>query len=72
MFEEYPPLLSVTQCCELLDVEKHSIYTLISSQKLDAVRIGEKVWRIPKESLIFYVLNESGICVDKEEIYDYI
>ena len=72
MFEEYPPLLSVAQCCDILSVEKHSIYKLIATQKLDGIRVGEKVWRIPKESLIYYVLNESGITIDKENVYDYI
>lgn len=72
MFDEYPPFLSVPQCCEALSVEKHAVYQLIANKQLDARRSNEKLWRISKKSLILYVLKQSGIEVDEEAIYDYV
>ena len=72
MFDEYPPFLSVSQCCEILSVEKHAIYQLIESKQLDAIRPNGKLWRVSKKSIILFVLRESGIEVDEETIYDYI
>jgi excisionase family DNA binding protein len=72
MFDNYPPLLTTTECCELLSVEKHAIYRLIDEGELQAVKINEKIWRISKDSLIYYTLKASGIDIDKEDIHDYI
>lgn len=71
MFENYPDFLSVSQVCEILTVEKHAIYELINNGKLNAIRLSKKQWRIPKDSLVKYVLNESGIAVELEDVnYD--
>lgn len=72
MFDEYPLFLSVAQCCEILSVEKHSIYELIQSGKLKAIRGNTKIWRIPRTSLALYCLSESGITIEEETIDDYI
>ena len=71
MFQEYPDYLSVSQVCEILAVETHAVYQLINN-KINAIRTNGKLWRIPKNSLIMYVLTESGIDVKQEEINDYI
>lgn len=72
MFDNYPEYLSVAQVCDILSVEKHSVYRLINNGRISAIRSGEKLWRIPKNSLALYVLNESGIPVELEDVNDYI
>ncbi|MCR5105476.1 MAG: helix-turn-helix domain-containing protein, partial [Eubacterium sp.] len=55
MFEEYQEYLSVADCCEILGVGNHTIYSLINEGKLEARRVGDKMWRIPKASLAVFV-----------------
>ena len=72
MLNEYPVLLTVDDVCNILDVERHSVYTLISSGEIEAIKANRTDWRITKDSLILYVLRSSGLDIEKEEIYDYI
>ena len=72
MFNEYPPFITIAECCEILSVERHSVYKLIEEGKIQALRTNDKIWRIPRNSLAKYCLSESGILVDEEEINDYI
>lgn len=72
MFDNYPPYLSVSEVCEILSIEKHTVYQLIAEQKLKAIRVNDKLWKISRNDLAYYVLNESGIPVEMEDIDDYI
>jgi len=72
MFENYLPFMSVSEVCEILMIEKHSVYKLIANGKLSAIRCGSKTFRISKDSLIKYVLSESGIEIDSLEVNDYV
>lgn len=38
---------------EILDIGKNSLYILLNSRKLRAVRVG-KVWKVPKEAIEEY------------------
>lgn len=50
-FEKYPPLLSVNEVAEILDVTPNTVRRYIHSNLICAVRVG-KLLRIPKDSLI--------------------
>ena len=71
MFETLPDLLTISECCEILGVGNHTVYSLINEGKIRACRVGSKMLRVPKTSLAVYVLKESGIEVEEEEVGDY-
>lgn len=60
LFEQYDEILSTEEACEALKVGMNSLYQLLQSGTLKGYRNG-RVWRIPKESLIVYVLGQSGL-----------
>lgn len=72
MFENYSHFLSVSEVCEILMIEKHSVYRLIAEGKVSGIRCGAKTFRISKDSLIKYVLSESGIEITPEEADEYV
>ncbi len=71
MFDNYPNVLTVAECCEILEVGNHTIYQLIAEGKIRAYRVGEKIWRIPRTSLAAYVLNQSGLEVEEEDVDEF-
>ena len=55
MLDEYPEVLNTKEVMEILDITKNLLYKLIHTKQLPAYRIGEKKWRINKNSLIEYL-----------------
>jgi excisionase family DNA binding protein len=60
MFEQYPDILTVEEACEALRMGYNAVYELLNEGKLKAYKNG-RVWRIPKESLVRYVLEKSKL-----------
>lgn len=60
MFEQYNDVLTPDEVCEILYIGKNSLYALLNSGKLKAFRNG-RIWRIPKQAVIEYILSESKI-----------
>ena len=60
MLESYDDILSVEEACEALKVGHNAIYELLNSGKLKAYKNG-RVWRIPKESIKQYILQNAGL-----------
>lgn len=60
MFEEYSDVLTVEDACEALRIGYNAIYDLLRSGKLKGYRNG-RVWRIPKESVKQYILENAGL-----------
>ena len=60
MFEQYPDILTVEKVCEALRMDYNAVYDLLNDGKLKAYKNG-RVWRIPKESLVKYVLENSKL-----------
>lgn len=58
MFNDYNDLVSVEDLCEMLSIGKNAAYTLLASGNLKCFRL-KRVWKIPKQSVIDYVLNQS-------------
>lgn len=48
---EIPPVLTVKQLAELLHVGKHTAYELARSDRLEVIKIGNKI-RIPRHSVL--------------------
>lgn len=60
MFDEYSDILTVDEACEVLRIGHNALYELVNSGKLKAYKNG-RVWRIPKQAIITYILESSKI-----------
>lgn len=60
MLEEYSDILTVEEACEVLRIGYNAIYALLGSGKLRGYRNG-RVWRIPKESVKRFILENAGL-----------
>ncbi len=60
MFEQYPDILTVEEACEALRMGYNAVYDLLNEGKLRAYKNG-RVWRIPKEALVKYILESAKI-----------
>ena len=56
MFNEYPDIVSVYQMVEMLGIGLTVAYKLLKNGEIKHKRIGRN-YKIPKESIIQYVLN---------------
>ena len=60
MLSEYPDILTTDDACEALRIGYNALYDLLQSGKLKAYRNG-RLWRIPKKSVIEYILEQSKL-----------
>ena len=60
MFEQYPDILTVEEVCEALRMGYNAVYDLLNEGKLKAYKYG-RVWRIPKESLKEFILENAKL-----------
>lgn len=61
LFEQYDEVLNTEEACEALKCGKNSLYQLLQTGQLKGYRNG-RVWRVPKESIVAYVMGKSGLC----------
>ncbi|WP_196601172.1 helix-turn-helix domain-containing protein [Pectinatus frisingensis] len=60
MFDEYGDLITVEELCEMLAIGKNAAYELLGSGTIKAFRI-KRVWKIPKKSVVDYVIEKSRL-----------
>ena len=60
MFEQYPDILTVEEVCEALRMGYNAVYELLNVSKLKAYKNG-RVWRIPREALKEYILENTKL-----------
>ena len=60
MFEQYPDILTVEEACEALRMGYNAVYELLNEGKLRAYKNG-RVWRIPRDALVKYVIESSKV-----------
>lgn len=60
MFEEFGPLMTVEDVCNILLVGKNAVYALIQEKKIEAFR-NQRTWKIKTESLAKYIRRESHL-----------
>ena len=58
MFEMFPDILTVEQLCEAFQIGKNTAYELLNSGQIKGIKMGN-IWKIPRQSLIDYVLREN-------------
>ena len=61
MLSEYPDILTTDEACEALRIGYNALYDLLQSGNLKAYRNG-RLWRIPKKSVIQYIIEQSKLC----------
>jgi len=59
MLSEYPEVMSVDEACTVLGIGKNSAYSMLNEGIIASVRIG-RVYKIPKKSVIDFLLSASG------------
>jgi hypothetical protein len=60
MFEQYDDLVSVEDLCTTLAIGKNAAYKLLASGEMKCFR-HNRVWKIPKQGVINYVLMQSKL-----------
>ena len=58
MFDYYDTLITPEEAAELLGCGMNTIYKILRSGKLKAMRIG-RIWKIPRGAVQEYILTES-------------
>lgn len=69
MFNDYRDLLNVEEVCEILSIGKNATYRLLASGKIQCFR-HNRVWKVPKESVIEYVRQQSSGGMRNAELSD--
>ena len=59
MFNQYGDILTLEELCDALMIGKNRAYSLLSTNSIRGFKIG-KIWKIPKSSLIDFVLEQNG------------
>lgn len=54
MFKEYADFMTAKEAMEALGIGKNLMYKLLNTGEVKAVRVGGKVWRISRKSLVEY------------------
>ena len=57
MLEQYPDILTSKEVMQILGVSKELFYELVHTKQIPAYRIGKKVWKFNKASLICYLTD---------------
>ena len=58
MFDYYDTLITPEEAAELLGCGMNTIYKILKSGKLKAMRIG-RIWKIPRRAVQEYILTEA-------------
>ena len=58
MFDYYDTLITPEEAAELLGCGMNTMYKILKSGKLKAMRIG-RIWKIPRRAVQEYILTES-------------
>ena len=60
MLSDFPEILTTEEAADILRVGYNTLYDLLQSGKLKAYRNG-RLWRIPKRSVIQYIIEQSKL-----------
>ena len=60
MINHNTEIISIEELCELLGIGNNTAYKLLGSHQIPAFRIG-KTWKIPREGVDNFILEQSGL-----------
>ncbi|MCI1930731.1 MAG: helix-turn-helix domain-containing protein [Clostridia bacterium] len=61
MLDEYPDILTSKEVMEILGISKNTLYELIKNGEIPVVRLGKKLRRINKKSLLKFIYTYHNI-----------
>ncbi len=64
MINQYGPVITVQDVCDILMVGKNTVYRLIQEGKIPSFRTG-RTWKINRDGLFDYIRSESGLMPPK-------
>lgn len=60
MFKDYPDILTPREAMEALGIGKTTMYRLLNTGEIKAIRVGGKIWRISRKALSEYAKTQSN------------
>lgn len=60
MFKEYADFMTAKEAMDALGIGKNLVYRLLNNGEIKAVRVGGKVWRISRKSLVEYAKGHTN------------
>ncbi len=60
MFKEYADFMTAREAMDALGIGKNLMYRLLNNGEIKAVRVGGKVWRISRKSLVEYAKSHTN------------
>ena len=60
MFKEYADFMTAKEAMDALGIGKNLMYRLLNNGEIKAVRVGGKVWRISRKSLVEYAKSHTN------------
>lgn len=60
MFKEYADFMTAKEAMDALGIGKNLVYRLLNNGEIKAVRVGGKVWRISRKSLVEYAKSHTN------------
>ncbi len=60
MDNDFSPLITIEELCEVLMIGRNAAYKLLTSGKIKSFRIG-RVWKIPRDSIQTYIMEQSNL-----------
>lgn len=60
MDNDFSPLITIEELCEVLMIGRNAAYKLLTSGKIKSFRIG-RVWKIPRDSIQTYIVEQSNL-----------
>ena len=55
MLEDYPDIMTAEEAMEALGIRRNLFYQLVRNGELKASRIGKKLWRVQKKSVLEFM-----------------
>jgi excisionase family DNA binding protein len=56
---DFPDLLTVTEVARMLRVSRMTVHRLIRAEKLPALKVGARSWRVPRDAVIALLDKET-------------
>ena len=59
--DKYPDMMTVDDIADLFNIGKAKVYNMLNSKEIIGVKMGKKVWRVPKQNIIDYAKSAGFI-----------
>ena len=56
--EQYQDILTIDDVSEILKIGRNQCYSLLNTGKLHGFKTGNKIWKIPRDAILYFIKNE--------------